>query len=376
MAPTCHPASGRGNSLRSWSERHNLWAQPGKLKLLYWAHLGQAGHLSSMRLPRREPPVQRRQQQLSAAREPSDGVGLNLEQQITTDLGALARASVSQGVEVKSILPTSTSRSRRASPSLARAGARPDDTVGLALASSTASRIRPSSTSPPAAWAGSSATASCRMPAPSRYSKPITASPIQLRARATLDYQFVNNLSLQPRPWARPRSSARWFPRRVLSAGLGGVAGLGQPMARRSGDINGNLLPAVAAIGHAASKVVSCSWPPGVARSSHWSREEREAVDGIIEHPLISADEMAAEAWAAMSRPDLRQRCGCGGGCGSIFPSAPKRIFTRSRFCGGPGGWTKPMRWRQRRSRSIRTIPSCSCNSPGSRCSASAGTRR
>jgi high affinity Mn2+ porin len=112
-------------------ERHKLWDQPGKLKFIYWLTRGRLGtYLDAISLG------------AATGQTPStsdvrrfrtkDGFGLNLEQQIATDLGVFARASVSQGT-VETVDFTDINKSISAGLSLtgSRWG-RPDDTVGLA----------------------------------------------------------------------------------------------------------------------------------------------------------------------------------------------------------------------------------------------------
>jgi high affinity Mn2+ porin len=114
-------------------ERHTLWDQPGKLKVLYWLIRGDLGTYSDALA-------------LAAAtgRTPSTaavrnyrgkaGIGLNLEQEITTDLGIFARAGWSQG-SVEEVDFTDINQSVSAGLSLAGSGwGRSDDTVGLAVA--------------------------------------------------------------------------------------------------------------------------------------------------------------------------------------------------------------------------------------------------
>jgi len=112
-------------------ERHSLWDQPGKLKLLYWLTRGNLGtYLDAISFGE------------ATATTPStgsvrgfrtkDGFGLNFEQQLATDLGAFARASVSQGtVEEVDFTDINQSISGGLSLTGSRWG-RPDDTVGLA----------------------------------------------------------------------------------------------------------------------------------------------------------------------------------------------------------------------------------------------------
>jgi len=112
-------------------ERHTLWDQPGKLKLLYWLSRGNLGSYSDAIA-------------LAAATgtTPSTalvrnyrskfGLVLNLEQQLTADLGMFARAGWTQG-GIEEVDFTDIDQTLAIGFSLAgtRWG-RPDDTVGLA----------------------------------------------------------------------------------------------------------------------------------------------------------------------------------------------------------------------------------------------------
>jgi high affinity Mn2+ porin len=125
------PGFAQGQFVAELEERHNLWDQPGKLKFLYWLTHGNLGtYLDAI------------SQGAATGQTPStgavrsfrtkDGFGLNLEQQLTPDLGVFARASVSQGT-VEEVDFTDINQSILAGLSLTggRWG-RPDDTVGLA----------------------------------------------------------------------------------------------------------------------------------------------------------------------------------------------------------------------------------------------------
>jgi len=114
-------------------ERHTLWDQPGKFRVLYWLTRGDLGTYSSALA-------------LAAATgtTPSTaavrnyrskyGVVLNLEQQLTADLGFFARAGWTQGnVEEDDFTDIDQSVSAGLSLAGTRWG-RPDDTVGLAVA--------------------------------------------------------------------------------------------------------------------------------------------------------------------------------------------------------------------------------------------------
>src|SRR6266404_1351319 len=122
---------GQGQFLAELEERHTLWDQPGKLKGLYWLTRGNLGtYLDAIALG--EATGQTPSTGAVRRFRTKDGVGLNLEQQLATDFGVFARASISQGT-VEEVDFTDINQSISAGLSLtgARWG-RPDDTVGLA----------------------------------------------------------------------------------------------------------------------------------------------------------------------------------------------------------------------------------------------------
>jgi high affinity Mn2+ porin len=121
----------QGQFVAELEERHDPWGQPGKLKLLYWLTRGNLGtYLDAISLGEATGTTP----STGAVRSlrTKDGVGLNLEQQIATDLGVFARASLSQGT-VEEVDFTDINQSISAGLSLAGSRwGRPDDTVGLA----------------------------------------------------------------------------------------------------------------------------------------------------------------------------------------------------------------------------------------------------
>ena len=121
----------QGQFVAELEERHALWDQPGKLKLLYWLTHGNLGtYLDAIALGE------------ATGTTPStgdvrrfrtkDGFGLNFEQQVAPDFGVFARASISQGtVEEVDFTDINQSISGGLSLTGSRWG-RPDDTIGLA----------------------------------------------------------------------------------------------------------------------------------------------------------------------------------------------------------------------------------------------------
>jgi len=121
----------QGQFVAELEERHKARDQPGKLKFLYWLTRGDLGtYLDAITLGA----ATGQTPSTGAVRRfrTKDGFGLNLEQQIASDLGIFTRASQSQGT-VEEVDFTDINQSISAGLSLAglRWG-RPDDTVGLA----------------------------------------------------------------------------------------------------------------------------------------------------------------------------------------------------------------------------------------------------
>lgn len=113
-------------------ERHTLWDQPGKLKVLYWLTRGDLGTYSEA-LALAAATGQTPSTASVRTYRSKYGVGLNLEQQIATDLGVFMRAGWTQGsVEEDDFTDIDQSISVGLSLAGGRWG-RPDDTVGLAV---------------------------------------------------------------------------------------------------------------------------------------------------------------------------------------------------------------------------------------------------
>ncbi len=113
-------------------ERHTLWDQPGKLKFLYWLDTRRTGTVRGCARTGRGD----RHDAVNGAAvrnyRSKYGIVLNLEQQLTADLGLFARAGWSQGsVEEDDFTDINQTLSIGLSLAGTRWG-RPDDTVGLA----------------------------------------------------------------------------------------------------------------------------------------------------------------------------------------------------------------------------------------------------
>ena len=119
-------------------ERHTLWDQPGKFKMLYWLIRGNLGTYSSA-LALAAATGQTPSTAAVRSYRSKAGFGVNLEQQITTDLGMFLRAGVTEG-NVEEVDFTDIDQSVSAGLSLTGARwDRPDDTVGLAAVANQAS---------------------------------------------------------------------------------------------------------------------------------------------------------------------------------------------------------------------------------------------
>jgi high affinity Mn2+ porin len=181
----------QGQFVTELEERHNLWDQPGKLKFLYWLTWARLGtYLDAIA----QGEATGQTPSTAAVRNPrtKDGLGLNLEQQITTDLGAFARASLSQG-NVEEVDFTDINQSISAGLSLAGSRwGRPDDTVGLA---GVVNRISHDGKLYLAAGGLGGIIGDGQLPnaGPEQILEAYYSIPIFSFAHATLDYQFVNN---------------------------------------------------------------------------------------------------------------------------------------------------------------------------------------
>jgi high affinity Mn2+ porin len=125
------PGFAQGQFVAELEERHALWDQPGKFKLLYWLTRGNLGTYLAA-IAQGEATGQTPSTGAARSFRTKGGVGLNLEQQLAPDFGVFARASMSQGT-VEEVDFTDINQSISAGLSLtgSRWG-RPDDTVGLA----------------------------------------------------------------------------------------------------------------------------------------------------------------------------------------------------------------------------------------------------
>ncbi len=112
-------------------ERHTLWDQPGKIKVLYWLSRGNLG-LYADALALAAATGTTPSTKAVANYRSKYGVAFNLEQQIAPDLGLFAKAGWSQGsVEEDAFTDINASVAVGLSLAGTRWG-RPDDTVGLA----------------------------------------------------------------------------------------------------------------------------------------------------------------------------------------------------------------------------------------------------
>jgi high affinity Mn2+ porin len=112
-------------------ERHTLWGQPGKIKVLYWLSRGNLGTYSDALALGAATGTTPSTQAVANYRS-KYGMGFNLEQQIAADLGMFVKGGWSQGgVQEDDFTDINASVAAGLSLAGTRWG-RPDDTVGLA----------------------------------------------------------------------------------------------------------------------------------------------------------------------------------------------------------------------------------------------------
>src|SRR5271155_1034702 len=181
----------QGQFVTELEERHSLWEQPGKLKLLYWLTHGNLGtYIDAIALGA----ATGQTPSTGAVRSfrTKDGFGLDLEQQLATDFGVFARASLSQGT-VEEVDFTDINQSISAGLSLtgSRWG-RPDDTVGLAGA---ANRISHQGKLYLAAGGLGGIIGDGQLPnaGPEQILEAYYRIPVSGFAHFAADYQFINN---------------------------------------------------------------------------------------------------------------------------------------------------------------------------------------
>jgi high affinity Mn2+ porin len=185
------PGVKQGQFVAELEERHKLWDQPGKLKLLYWLTWGELGtYTAAIALGT----ATGQTPSTAAVRSfrTKAGIGLNLEQQLTPDLGFFARASMSQG-NVEEVDFTDINQSVSAGLSLAGARwGRPDDTVGLA---GVVDRISHDGELYLAAGGlgGIIGDGQLPHPGPEQILEVYYSVPVFSFAHVTADYQFINN---------------------------------------------------------------------------------------------------------------------------------------------------------------------------------------
>jgi high affinity Mn2+ porin len=156
-------------------ERHTLWGQPGKIKVLYWLSRGNLGTYSDALALGAATGTTPSTQAVANYRS-KYGMAFNLEQQIAADLGMFVKGGWSQGgVQEDDFTDINASTAAGLSLAGTRWG-RPDDTVGLAAVVNEISAIG-SQYLAAGGLAASSAMVRCSSPAPSRSWRLITASP-------------------------------------------------------------------------------------------------------------------------------------------------------------------------------------------------------
>jgi high affinity Mn2+ porin len=156
-------------------ERHELWGQPGKIKITGFLSRGRAGDFAdAVALSE----LTGQPADINAVRQYTSrpGVSVNLEQQVTETLGVFARAGWADG-NVEPWDFTDIDRTVSGGVSLSgKLWGRADDTVGIAGVVNGISGVHEAflNAGDSASW---SAMDSCRIPGSSRFSRPITVTP-------------------------------------------------------------------------------------------------------------------------------------------------------------------------------------------------------
>jgi len=181
----------QGQFVTELEERHTLWDQPGKLRGLYWLTRGYLGtYLDAISLGEATGTTPSTADVRSFRNK--GGFGLNLEQQVATDFGVFARASISQGT-VETVDFTDINQSISGGLSLAGSRwGRPDDTVGLAAA---ANRISHQGKLYLAAGGLGILVGDGKLPnaGPEQILEAYYRAGVFGFAHVALDYQFINN---------------------------------------------------------------------------------------------------------------------------------------------------------------------------------------
>jgi high affinity Mn2+ porin len=126
-------------SVTEFEERHSIWGQPGKVRLLYWFDRGELGLYDDAIAFGEETHTVPATGNVRHYRT-KDGIELNIEQQIADNIGMFLRAGASQGsVEEDDFTEINQSLSAGLSLGGARWG-RSDDTFGSAFAVNEISR--------------------------------------------------------------------------------------------------------------------------------------------------------------------------------------------------------------------------------------------
>ncbi len=124
---------GQDQFLTELEERHTIWSQPGKLKVLYWLIRGDLGSYNDAVALAAATGQLPSTANVRTYRTKA-GAALNLEQQLAADLGLFLRAGFTQG-GVEEVDFTEIDQSVSGGLSLTGTGwGRPDDTIGLGFA--------------------------------------------------------------------------------------------------------------------------------------------------------------------------------------------------------------------------------------------------
>ena len=172
-------------------ERHTLWDQPGKVKLLYWLTRGALGLYSdalAMAAATNSVP----DTALVRNYRSKAGIVLNLEQQVAEGIGVFARLSASQG-SVEEVDFTDINQSLSFGVSLAGTRwDRPDDTAGLAAAVNQISRAGKQYLMA-GGLGGIIGDGQLPQAGPEQILEAYYSAAVIRYTHLTLDYQFINN---------------------------------------------------------------------------------------------------------------------------------------------------------------------------------------
>jgi high affinity Mn2+ porin len=178
-------------------ERHKLWGQDGKLKLLAFLSRGRMGDYNDATALAEQTNEPANVALVRTYRSRS-GIGLNLEQAITDQVGLFARAGVNEG-GVETYEFTDINKTFSVGLSIqGKAWGRPDDTIGLATAIDDISR-RAKDYLAAGGLGVLVGDGALPISGPEQIAEAYYKYAIRSYFHVTADYQFVNNPAYNPR---------------------------------------------------------------------------------------------------------------------------------------------------------------------------------